>query len=95
MGLEDAADDFPVSKETTIQDLVDIYGEEAVRRGIMYIDNLVEGEKRYLEAAGRSSYSNDLAEEVVGGELPEEQKEDMDSRWKDGMRDSGLGLNDE
>lgn len=95
MALEDAADQFPVDEETTVSELIDMYGEEAVRRGISYISNLADSEEKYLEAAQGGNYGEGITDAVVGGDVPEDKKDELDSKWEEGMQDSGLGLNDE
>lgn len=95
MALEDAADPFPVDKETTIQELIHMYGEEAVRRGVVYIDNLAESEKEYVDAAREGGYAEELADSISREEVPEDKEEELDSKWQEGMEDSGLGINNE
>lgn len=95
MALEDAADPFPVDKQTTIQELINMYGEEAVRRGVVYIDNLAESEREYMNAAREGGYAEELADSISEGEVPEDKEEELDSKWKEGMESSGLGIDNE
>lgn len=83
--------------DITIRELIDIHGEEAVRRGLSYMESLSEAEQNFKEAAGESSgYAEETAKGVnMEDEMDPETREEINNRWAEGMKDGGLGLDDE
>lgn len=82
--------------EVTIEDLFRIYGEGAVRRGISYMASLDEAEQNYKESAKEGDYADNMVESVTGDEdaIPEERKQEMQSKWDEAMNEEGLGLDE-
>lgn len=85
--------ELPVDKTDRMQDLVDLYNKEAVRRGILYMESLSRADEEY-----RGSVNEDKMEEGyrnAGVEGSGDDMENVSSQWAEGMKDSGLGLDED
>jgi len=107
MGVEELTEEpFPVDEDLTVQQLVDIYGKEAVRRGLSYIINLQSADESYRQAANPEKSQEFIqktaegvaevepGQEIDPEELPESAKE-AQSEWEKQMEEKGLGLEDD
>lgn len=84
--------------DITVRDLVDMYGKEAVRRGISYMESLAEAEEEFKQSIDNDpEYAEQYTKGVAGDpeEVPESKREEINSAWAEGMREGGLGLDDE
>lgn len=107
MGVEELTEEpLPVDKDLTVEELVDIYGKEAVRRGLSYIINLQSADEAYRQSAN-SEKSEEFIQKTAEGvaqmepgqgvdpdELPESAQE-AQSAWENQMEEKGLGLEDD
>lgn len=94
MGLEEFSEMAEINGDTTMSDLVDIFGEEVVRRGVEYMSSLKTADSTYRSSVG--DYPENYAESF-GAEpekINEDTKEEMESKWAEGMEESGLGLDE-
>lgn len=107
MGVDELTEDpLPVDEDMTIEMLCQIYGREAVRRGLSYITNLQNAEESYKKAANSQKSAEFVQKTKVGvkgggdpqevnpEELPERAQE-AQSAWEKGMEKSGLGIEDD
>lgn len=95
MGLESFAEGAnSISEETTVEELIDIYGEEIVTRGLAYMDSLEEADKEFRENT-ESDYATDYAEGIGGGDISEDKRQELNDRWSESIQDNGLGINDD
>lgn len=97
MGVEDLSDEnkqLPVEEHTTVQQLINIYGREAVRRGLEYIENLSEADKAYRESPEEDQLKQGV-ERAYDVEKSGENVEEAENKWARAMEDKGLGLDDE
>lgn len=83
--------------DVTVRDLISMYGEEAVRRGLSYMESLAEAEEEFKQSVEES---DEYAERVIEGvtdpeNIDPEKREEINSRWAEGMQEGGLGLDDE
>lgn len=96
MGLERFdSEHADISPETTVQQLVDMYGEECVRRGLKYITNLAEADKSFRESADPNDMREGYSRGITGGEVdPDEIEGDAPVTWAERMEENGLGIDD-
>lgn len=83
--------------DVTVRDLINMYGREAVRRGLSYMESLSEAEEEYKQSAeDGGGYAEGIARGVTDPEdLDPEKREEINERWAEGMEEGGLGLDDE
>lgn len=94
MSLDDLTDPdgTGIDYSMTVQDLVSIYGKEAVKRGIQYMGSLSEAEENYRESVTQDKMEDGferIAESDI--DLSDEAKE-ASSRWEQESKESGLGI---
>jgi hypothetical protein len=96
MGLDSFdSDKQTLSPDTTIGELVEHYGEEAVRRGLKYIDNLSDADENYRKAV---TEDGEELKEGIKEKFNSDGSEELDEvskKWADSMEDTGLGISDE
>jgi len=78
--------------EITLSDLKDAYGDEPVRRAITYMESLREADENYRNADSGDDYSERFAEGIMGEDAEGADLSDAQSRWEEGMKESGIGL---
>lgn len=86
-----------MSDDTTIQDLINIYGKEAVRRGLSYMASLEQADQEFRESASESDeYGKRFTEAQTDGEVEVDEKtvDKVNEDWQDAMEGDGLGLED-
>lgn len=83
--------------EVTIRDLIDMYGHEAVRRGLSYMESLSEAEDNYKQSTEeQADYAEGFIDQTADPEdVPKEKRAEINNKWAEGMEESGLGLDDE
>lgn len=77
--------------EVTLADLKEQFGEDALARGLSYMESLNDADKNYREAAERQ-YTRGLKDRGV--EMDEETEQKADEAWAQGMRETGIGIDD-
>ena len=97
MSLEDVAGERTVADEVMefpedwgVSDLIQIFGEEATRRGIQYMNSLVEADKEYRESAN----PEDLDEGWEEGYEVEDVDTKASDKWAESMEEKGLGIDE-
>jgi len=95
MGVQDLPEDddeLEGRRDLTVGELVDIYGKEAVRRGLEYMESLQEADQEFRKSANPEDLSEGLEEA-----FDVENIEDPDSseRWAESVKEDGLGLDNE
>lgn len=94
MGLEQFDSQYiSVSPDTTIQELVDIYGEEAVRRGLVYIDRLSEADQNFRESADPGDMKKGV-KEAFNVSSTGEEVDKASEKWKEAVEKQGLGIDE-
>jgi len=75
-----------------VSDLIELFGQEATRRGIEYMISLLEAEQAYRQSAN----PDDLDEGWARGYGVEDQDLDTEAsdKWADMMEEKGLGLDE-
>lgn len=101
MGLLDSLPDGPIRgrlndgdkrlDEITLADLKEQFGEDALARGLAYMESLSDADKNYREAAG-GQYTKGLKERGV--EMDEKTEQRADEAWAQGMKETGIGIDD-
>jgi len=92
---EDRLVDHP---DLTVQELIDMYGKEATRRGLEYIRSLSSADERFRDSGKEKKEK--YADRVVEGQgvdpsqVSEEAKQEASTSWEKAMEDDGLGLRD-
>lgn len=84
--------------EVTIRDLINMYGREAVRRGLSYMESLSDAEENFKRSVeDEAEYAEEYADEYVDDpeDIPPEKRKEINERWAEGMKKGGLGLDDE
>lgn len=76
--------------ELTVQDLIDMYGREAVRRGLEYTRSLSDADKEFRESADPDRMTEGYREAGVDGEV-----DPVSEKWASSSREGGLGLDDD
>lgn len=105
MGVEELTEDpLPVDESLTVEQLVQIYGREPVRRGLSYIINLRKADESYRRSANTEKSQefiqktaegvSESGQEIDPSELPESAQE-AQSAWEEKMEEKGLGLEDD
>jgi hypothetical protein len=95
MGLESFdSSSTGISEDTTVRELANHYGEEAVRRGLKYIDNLSEADEEYRKSADTENLKEGVKERF-DAEGESEELDEASKRWAESMEGGGLGLSDE
>lgn len=95
MGIEDIGkDEFPVDKELTVEELIEMYGEEPVRRGIQYLMSLYKADKNYRESVDEGKMKEGY-ERGYGVEGSKGKVDDAVGKWGQSMKERGLGINEE
>lgn len=79
----------------TIDQLAQLYGEEAVRRGLSYIANLSEADKQYRQSADGEEYKRRTAQEITGDEDSAPDDWEPQSKWEKAVETGGLGLEED
>lgn len=92
MGVDQLISDH--NRSTTIGELIEIHGEEAVKRGISYMESLSEAEESYRESVNGDRFKRGV-ENAYGVEEGGERVEEAVSKWEESMRENGLGVTDE
>lgn len=92
MGLDAFSEKIPeVSEETTVSELIDIYGEEAVFRAIKYMHSLSDADENYRNAIS----SEDMEEGYHDAGVQEgDAVEKSSDKWERESSESGLGIED-
>lgn len=108
MGLGDILPDGPLRSrlgdgqtegDITVSDLKDMYGEEAVNRGLSYMESLSDADENFKESVSpeqmeegydeaAKTYSDDEDATVSDKTKVEEASE----KWAEETKDNGLGL---
>lgn len=81
---EDSLIDHP---DLTVQDLIDMFGREAVRRGLEYTRSLSEADQEFRQSADPDRMTEGYREAGVDGEV-----EPVSNKWAQSSREGGLGL---
>lgn len=92
MSLEDVVEGVGLSPDTTIAELRSIYGEESVRRALNYMDKLSEADKNFRESAEEDKMIEGYSEFLTDSNITSREEE---SEWQRGMKENGLGIDDE
>lgn len=94
MGISDVGDDdFPVDRSLTVEEVIDRYGKEAVRRGMEYMLSLQDADANYRQSArDTDGYSEEVTEAYTGERT---EMEELDERWSESMEERGLGIDEE
>lgn len=95
MSLRDGAEfsKLPVSADTTVKELAEEYGFEAMRRGLQYMDSLSDAEQEYIDSASGEKMERGYRDAGVEG--GEEQVKHASSKWADKMKESGIGIEED
>jgi len=80
--------------EVTVEDLVDMYGVEAVKRGMEYTASLSDAQKAFVDSVdgNKAEYSREFAESYTGEKARNKEVED---KWANASKEKGLGLVDD
>lgn len=84
-----------IPEDTTIQTLIDIYGEEAVRRGISYMASLREADEEFRKSTSKDhNYAQKMSEALTSEDVDveDEMVSEANSSWEESMEGDGLGL---
>lgn len=77
--------------EITILDLIKVFGEESVRRGLQYMASLEKAQEEYKKTA----QSEELLEGMKNWADTEEPTDDMvemSNQWSKRMKEEGIGI---
>lgn len=86
-------DDELIDPETiTISDLIELYGKEAVKRGLGYMASLHEADQNYRENTNTEDFKSGLEDAGIEG-LNEDSE--VVQKWKGKSEEEGLGLDNE
>lgn len=89
IGGEDGTD-LDEIRTMTVDQLISIYGEESVARGLSYMQSLKRADLEYRESAN----PEDLDEGWKEGYDVDEVDTDAADKWAERMEDSGLGIDE-
>lgn len=101
MNLDDVmSDDEPPSLaqsmgNVTVAELIQLHGEEAVRRGLSYMASLSEADENFRESGAEGAdYGEEYIKAIAGEEanVDGEKAERLQSDWEEAMEGDGLGL---
>ena len=94
-GSDNSSDD-QTAESLTIADLIEMYGEGAVLRGLAYMESLNQADDTYRQSTDKGRYKENLVKSLV--ESPEEagsdQLDNAAQKWHEQMEDNGLRLED-
>lgn len=91
--IPDNGEEIVLNESMTVGELVNKYGEEAVRRGISYMHSLAEAEKEYKKSATSEQMREGY--EKAGLDPEHEETEKASGAWAESMNENGLGINDD
>lgn len=77
-------------KDITVYDLISVFGEESVRRGLQYMASLEKAEEEY-----RKTNSDELLEGVkewLDADEPTDKMVEMSDHWSERMKEEGIGI---
>jgi len=86
-GDGDILDEF---KNMTVAELIQIHGEEPVRRGLSYMLSLEEADRNYRDSAD----SRKLDEGWEEAYDVEDVETEASKKWEEVMEEEGLGINE-
>lgn len=87
--LEEDEDSLIRQNDLTIADLKDIFGREATKRALNYLEGLGEAEQNFKESAKGEKMRESYKETYGEGS---EQMSEAAKEWAEAMEDDGLGL---
>lgn len=101
MGLLDSLPEGPIRgrldngdkslRDITLADLKDQFGEDALARGLAYMESLADADENYRQAAN-GQYTEGLQRRGV--EMDENTEQKADEAWAKGMEETGIGIRD-
>lgn len=77
-------------RSLTVQDLINIFGEEAVRRGLQYTASLSEAEQEFISSIEDDDYEKGLEKAGV-----DDVPQNVSEQWKKQTQSGGLKLDDD
>lgn len=92
MGIQDlvAEDDSLIDHpEITVRELIEMFGREAVRRGLEYTRSLSKADKEFRESVDPVRMEEGYRDAGVEGDL-----EPVTEKWSVKSKEGGLGLDD-
>lgn len=92
MALSDLGeeDSLIAQKNLTIGELIDMFGREAVRRGLEYTRSLDDADETFREQADADRMTEGYRKAGVQGDI-----EPVSEKWEAEIEEGGLGLDDE
>lgn len=91
MGLEAFEQTDPdISRDTTVQELINDVGESAAIRGIKYMYSLSDAEESYKESMNPENMEEGFRSAGIEGEGVSEASE----KWAKQASESGIGVNE-
>lgn len=92
MGLEAFEQNDPnISRDTTVQELINDVGESAAIRGLKYMYSLAEADENYKESMKPEAMEEGFREAGVEGENVTTASE----KWARESNDRGIGINED
>lgn len=91
--IDEDDDELGVDPEATIQDLINLYGPEVVKRGISYMESLRKADENFKKAADPETMKDGYVNIAGSEDLSDEVKE-ASEKWADAM-EGGLRLDGE
>lgn len=77
--------------EVTLKDLIVMFGEESVRRGLQYMSSLKEADEEFKKSGSKEAMLEAL-KEMTGEDEPTEGMKELSDNWSEEMENQGLGL---
>ena len=80
-------------RDYTLEELIEVYNEEIVRRAVGYMQSLEEADEEYRKSGSADEFKDKWSEAF--GVEPSEQVDDAATEWAGKMEEEGLGIGGE
>jgi len=88
-------DSHQVDDSTTIGELREMLGEEAVNRGVSYMLSLADAQEAYRKNVQSEQYEEGLSQAGISDDdIESEAVQKATSKWASNSEENGLGIDD-